>query len=75
MEILRSDFAMETEMESGVMSGPQAARGYAAASTNPLNSLRNIGTELRSAGPDSLPAQGEGASLFRVVVVAKGEKV
>lgn len=47
MEIIRSDFAMETEMDSGVMSGAQSARGNAAVSTNPLNSLRNIGTELR----------------------------
>lgn len=47
MEIVRSDFAMETEMDSGWMSGGQSARGIAAASTNPLNSLRNIGTELR----------------------------
>ncbi|XP_011605682.2 TBC1 domain family member 2B isoform X2 [Takifugu rubripes] len=48
MEIVRSDFAMETEMDSGGMSGTQSARGIAAASTNPLNSLRNIGTELRN---------------------------
>lgn len=47
MENVRSDFAMETEMDSGGMSGAQSARGIAAASTNPLNSLRNIGTELR----------------------------
>lgn len=47
MEIVRSDFAMETEMESGVTLGTQSARGNAAVSTNPLNSLRNIGTELR----------------------------
>lgn len=47
MEIVRSDFAMETEMDSGWMLGTQSARGNSAASTNPLNSLRNIGTELR----------------------------
>lgn len=47
MEIVRSDFAMETEMESGMMLGAQLARGNSAVSTNPLNSLRNIGTELR----------------------------
>lgn len=47
LEIVRSDFAMETEMESGVTSGAQSARGNAGLSTNPLNSLRNIGTELR----------------------------
>lgn len=47
MEIVRNDFALETEMESGVMSTAQSARGNAAVSTNPLNSLRNIGTELR----------------------------
>lgn len=47
MEIVRSDFAMETEMESGMMSGAQSARSSAVVSTNPLNSLRNIGTELR----------------------------
>lgn len=47
MEIVRSDFAMETEMESGGMSGTQSARGIAGMPTNPLNSLRNIGTEIR----------------------------
>lgn len=66
MEIIRSDFAMETEMESGVTSGAQSARGYAAVSTNPLNSLRNIGTELRYAGPDRLPIKQEGAFFFPV---------
>lgn len=47
MEIVRNDFAMETEMDSGGTSGTQSTRGIAAAATNPLNSLRNIGTELR----------------------------
>lgn len=44
MEIVRSDFAMETEMDSGVILDTQLPRGNSA---NPLNSLRNIGTELR----------------------------
>lgn len=47
MEIVRSDFAMETEMDSGVILDTQSPRGNSAVSTNPLNSLRNIGTELR----------------------------
>uniref|UniRef100_H3CSK7 TBC1 domain family member 2B n=1 Tax=Tetraodon nigroviridis TaxID=99883 RepID=H3CSK7_TETNG len=48
LEILRSDFAMEAEMDCGLTSGAQPPRGNAAVSTNPLNSLRNIGTELRN---------------------------
>lgn len=75
MEIIRSDFAMETEMESGVTSGAQSARGYAAVSTNPLNSLRNIGTELRYAGPDRLPIKQEGAFFFLRVVMVKNGKL
>ncbi len=48
MEKVRSDFAMETELDGGGMVGIQSARGPSAASTNPLNfSLRNFGTELR----------------------------
>lgn len=47
MEKVRSDFAIETETDGGGMVGIQSARGPSAASTNPLNSLKNIGTELR----------------------------
>lgn len=46
MEIVRNDFSMETEMDSGVTSGTYSSQGNAA-TLNPLNSLRNIGTELR----------------------------
>ncbi|KAM6937516.1 TBC1 domain family member 2B [Xenentodon cancila] len=49
MEKVRSDFAMETEMDVGGMVGIQSARGPSAASMIPLNfSLKNIGTELRN---------------------------
>lgn len=47
MDQIRSDFAMETEAGGGGMVGIQLARGPPAGSTNPLNSLKNLGTELR----------------------------
>ncbi|XP_017261019.2 TBC1 domain family member 2B isoform X2 [Kryptolebias marmoratus] len=46
LEKVRSDFAMETELDPGGMVGIQSARG---ANANPINfSLRNFGTELRN---------------------------
>ncbi|XP_008275027.1 TBC1 domain family member 2B isoform X2 [Stegastes partitus] len=48
MEKVRSDFAMETESDGGGMVGIQSARGPSAASTHPLNTLKNFGTELRN---------------------------
>lgn len=55
METIRSDFALDLDLEAdgaGGMVGIQSARGNLAASNNPLNfSLRNFGTELRF-GPD-----------------------
>ncbi|KAM3609316.1 uncharacterized protein V6R79_012944 [Siganus canaliculatus] len=58
MEKVRSDFAMETETDGGGMVGIQSARGSLATSTNPLNSLRNIGTELRNSMSYLRPGRG-----------------
>uniref|UniRef100_A0A3Q4AHX1 Rab-GAP TBC domain-containing protein n=1 Tax=Mola mola TaxID=94237 RepID=A0A3Q4AHX1_MOLML len=59
METVRSDFAMEMEMDGGGMVGVQSTRGNLAASTNPLNfSLRNFGTELRNSMSYLRPGRG-----------------
>ncbi|TMS05257.1 TBC1 domain family member 2B [Larimichthys crocea] len=59
MEKVRSDFAMETETDSGGMVGIQSARGTSAAPTNPLNfSFRNFGTELRNSMSYLRPGRG-----------------
>ncbi|KAK2842296.1 hypothetical protein Q5P01_012496 [Channa striata] len=55
MEQVRNDFAMETETARGGMMGIPSAR---AASTNPLNSLKNIGTELRNSMSYLRPGRG-----------------
>uniref|UniRef100_A0A3Q3LNK2 TBC1 domain family, member 2B n=2 Tax=Mastacembelus armatus TaxID=205130 RepID=A0A3Q3LNK2_9TELE len=66
MEQVRSDFAMETESDSGGMVGIQSARGPTAASANPLNfSLKNLGTELRNSM--SYLRQGRGGENRRSV--------
>ncbi|KAM9855042.1 TBC1 domain family member 2B [Aulostomus maculatus] len=59
MEKVRSDFAMETETDSGGIVGVQSVRGPTAASTNPLNfSLKNFGTELRNSMSYLRPGRG-----------------
>ncbi|XP_029379501.1 TBC1 domain family member 2B isoform X2 [Echeneis naucrates] len=71
MEKVRSDFAMETEMDGGGMVGAQSARGPSAASTHPLNfSLKNIGNELRNSM--SYLRQGRGAENRRSVFYTGG---
>ncbi|KAG7245362.1 hypothetical protein INR49_010812 [Caranx melampygus] len=65
MEKVRSDFAIKTETDGGGMVGIQSARGPSAASTNPLNSLKNIGTELRNSM--SYLRQGRGVEGRRSV--------
>ncbi|XP_055012003.1 LOW QUALITY PROTEIN: TBC1 domain family member 2B [Boleophthalmus pectinirostris] len=47
MEKVRSDFALEAEVDSAVGDSP-SSRGPTGAPANPLNTLRNIGTELRN---------------------------
>ncbi|XP_076026582.1 TBC1 domain family member 2B [Genypterus blacodes] len=55
MEKVRSDFAMETEMDSGA----QLSRAPSSVSTNPLNfSLKNFGTELRNSMSYLRPGRG-----------------
>ncbi|KAF3688800.1 TBC1 domain family member 2B [Channa argus] len=65
MEQIRNDFAMETETAGGGVMGIQSARAPSAASTNPLNSLKNIGTELRNSM--SYLRQGRGGENRRSV--------
>ncbi|XP_077372958.1 TBC1 domain family member 2B [Festucalex cinctus] len=58
MEKVRSDFAMESEMEGGGNAGIQSARGTST-STNTLNfSLKNFGTELRNSMSYLRPGRG-----------------
>ncbi|XP_033823989.1 TBC1 domain family member 2B [Periophthalmus magnuspinnatus] len=47
MEKVRSDFAMEAEADSSVGDSP-LSRGPSGSPANPLNTLRNFGTELRN---------------------------
>uniref|UniRef100_A0A8C6SS06 TBC1 domain family, member 2B n=1 Tax=Neogobius melanostomus TaxID=47308 RepID=A0A8C6SS06_9GOBI len=48
MEKVRSDFAMEAEADSSVGVDSPTSRGPTGAPANPLNTLRNLGTELKN---------------------------